>query len=394
MTTSYADLQGEVQGQMAEEMSPRVAKRFNIVSQCGKGAYGVVWKATDRRSRETVALKKCYGAFDNPTDAQRTYREVVYLLQMRGHDNIVDLRAVLKAENGRDLYLVFEHMETDLHAAIRAGILEDSHQRYVTYQAFRALAYMHSASLVHRDLKPANLLLDASCRMKLCDFGLARGAGEDGSTDLRGLEMTDYVATRWYRAPEILVGCQWYGKAVDLWALGCIVGEMINGKPLLTGGSTLNQIERILAVLGTPSEQDVASWQSPFAKSLLENAKVAAGPGGSQLSQSLPPNAPADAIDLINGLLRYDPTRRLPAYAINPSVECGLRHRYVDAFHMAAGQGVLLCESKAAVPIPDKPKKATAVYREALYAMAASKEPGTPDGSPTSSKGSFSPLMR
>ena len=164
--------------------------------------------------------------------------------------------------------------------------------------------------------------------------------------------LTDYVATRWYRAPEILLGSQEYSFGVDMWALGCILGEMINGKPLLTGGSTLNQIERILAVLGTPSEQDVASWQSPFAKSLLENAKVAAGPGGSQLSQSLPPIAPADAIDLIIGLLRYDPTRRLPAYAIDPSVECGLRHRYVDAFHMAAGQGVLLCESKAAVPIP------------------------------------------
>merc|ERR1711988_1642132 len=107
-------------------------------------------------------------------DAQRTFREVVFLQQMDQHENIVQLHNVLKADNDRDLYLVFEYMETDLHAVIRANILEEVHKQYLMYQSFKALMYMHSAQLVHRDMKPSNLLLNSECLMKVADFGLAR----------------------------------------------------------------------------------------------------------------------------------------------------------------------------------------------------------------------------
>ena len=201
MPSYTSELQREVAQEMAQEIDQRVVKRYEVEKCIGKGAYGVVWRALERRTREPIALKKCFDAFKNPTDAQRTYREVSYLLQLRGHDNIIGLSVVLKADNGQDLYLVFDLMQTDLHAAIRGGVLEEKHKQYVTHQTLRALAYLHSADVVHRDLKPANMLLDGSCRMKLCDFGLARSASETaaGAPDpYKHVEMTDYVATRWY----------------------------------------------------------------------------------------------------------------------------------------------------------------------------------------------------
>ena len=150
-----------------EEIDKPVLKRYEAGQKLGKGAYGIVWKAVDKKSKDTVALKKIFDAFQNATDAQRTYREVIFLLQMGQHENIVQLHDVMKAENDKDLYLVFEYMETDLHAVIRANILEDVHKQYIMYQSFKALKYMHSADLVHRDMKPANLLLNAECLMKV-----------------------------------------------------------------------------------------------------------------------------------------------------------------------------------------------------------------------------------
>ena len=134
----------------------RVSSKYEVGAKLGKGAYGIVWKATvlERGGEKAVpqkevALKKIFDAFQNSTDAQRTYREILYLKQMGEHENVVKLLNVLKAENDRDIYLVFEYLETDLHAAILANILEDVHKQYIMHQAFKALTYMHSAGLVH-----------------------------------------------------------------------------------------------------------------------------------------------------------------------------------------------------------------------------------------------------
>jgi len=123
-------------------------------------------------------------------------------------------------------------METDLHRVIRTQDLSDDHCQYFIYQTLRALKAMHSADVLHRDLKPSNLLLNANCDLKICDFGLARSAAavEDNS----GF-MTEYVATRWYRAPEIMLTFKEYTKAIDVWSVGCILAEMLNGKPLFPG---------------------------------------------------------------------------------------------------------------------------------------------------------------
>ena len=226
-----AERGSSVGGGMSEELDKHITRKYEVSHKLGKGAYGIVWKATEKKTSKVVALKKVFDAFQNSTDAQRTYREVVYLLQMN-HENIVDLIQVLKADNDKDIYLVFEYMETDLHATIRANILEEIHKQYIMYQGFNALKYMHSANIVHRDMKPANLLLNSECLMKVADFGLARTLSDIGSDQIaegsNKDSMTDYVATRWYRAPEILVGSLHYGYCADLWSLGCIFGEMVN----------------------------------------------------------------------------------------------------------------------------------------------------------------------
>ena len=125
---------------MSEEVDKHVLRRYDIQQKLGKGAYGIVWKAEDKKSKgDIVALKKIFDAFQNSTDAQRTFREILFLQQMQEHENIVQLQNVLRADNDRDIYLVFEYMETDLHATIRANILEEIHKQYIMYQSFKAL---------------------------------------------------------------------------------------------------------------------------------------------------------------------------------------------------------------------------------------------------------------
>mmetsp|Transcript_7702 Transcript_7702/g.34908 ORF Transcript_7702/g.34908 Transcript_7702/m.34908 type:complete len:219 (-) Transcript_7702:1890-2546(-) len=214
---------------MSEEIDKHVLRKYEIQQKLGKGAYGVVWKSVDKKTRDVVALKKIFDAFQNATDAQRTFREIMFLQEVNNHENIIRLLNVLKAENDRDIYLIFEYMETDLHAVIRANILEDIHKQFIMYQLFKALKYMHSAELLHRDVKPSNLLLNSECQMKIADFGLARSLTSITDDETSAPILTDYVATRWYRAPEILLGSTRYTFGVDTWSSGCILGELLGG---------------------------------------------------------------------------------------------------------------------------------------------------------------------
>jgi mitogen-activated protein kinase 15 len=139
---------------MSEEIDAHVLRKYEVGQRVGKGAYGIVWKARDLSTGKQVALKKIFDAFQNSTDSQRTFREVMFLQELNAHhhENIIRLLNVLKAENDKDLYLVFEYMEINLHAVIKANILEEVHKKYVLYQILRALKYMHSGDLLHRSV--------------------------------------------------------------------------------------------------------------------------------------------------------------------------------------------------------------------------------------------------
>jgi len=346
---------------MSEEIDKHVTRKYEIAQKLGKGAYGIVWKATDKKTKETVALKKIFDAFQNATDAQRTFREIVFLQQMDEHENIVKLQNVLRADNDRDIYLIFEYMETDLHAVIRANILEEIHKQYIMYQSFKALMYMHSAELVHRDMKPSNLLLNSECLMKVADFGLARSLQKQTQNVL-----TDYVATRWYRAPEILLGSTRYGKAVDMWSLGCIFGEMLGGKPVFPGTSTLNQLEKICEVVGSPSDQEIEAMDSPFAKTMLDSLQQPTD-GIGKGWKALYPGASDIALDLLTKLMQFDPNKRLLAAD-------GLRHEYCAQFHDAASEEC--AKASVNIDIDDNDKKSTSIYRDKLYATMLTDKKG------------------
>jgi len=162
------------------------------------------------------------------------------------------------------MYILYELMDTDLHQIIRSSQpLSDEHGQFFIYQLLRGLKYIHSANVLHRDLKPSNILLNANCDLRICDFGLARTSSEKEY-------MTEYVVTRWYRAPELLLSCAEYTAAIDIWSCGCIFAELLGRKPLFPGRDYVHQLNLITRVLGTPSDEDLAFVDSEKAKGYLK----------------------------------------------------------------------------------------------------------------------------
>ena len=338
---------------MVEEIDPRILRKYEIVQKLGKGAYGVVWKAIDRKQKQLVALKKVFDAFHNRSDAKRTFREVMYLKQI-DHENIIGLLHVYKAENNKDLYLVFEFMESDLHSVIRANVLEESHKKFIIYQILKGIKYLHSGDLVHRDLKPSNILMNVDCKAKIADFGLARSLlyqDQDNSEPI----YTEYVATRWYRAPELLLGATKYTKAIDMWSVGCILGEIVLGKAVFPGTSTLNQIERIMDLIGKPKIEDIESLGSELAENIINSINVSKKKSFNQFF----PNVNEDALDLLQKLFIFKPGSRL-------TVEEALKHRYLKEFSNPGKEPV--CESTINIQFQQDDREVEITdYRDALY---------------------------
>uniref|UniRef100_A0A1I8JIJ6 mitogen-activated protein kinase n=1 Tax=Macrostomum lignano TaxID=282301 RepID=A0A1I8JIJ6_9PLAT len=349
------------------EIEDHILKKYEIRKRLGKGAYGVVWKALDRRTGEVVALKKIFDAFRNQTDAQRTFREIAFLQEFTDHPNIVKLLNVIKAENDKDIYLVFEFMETDLHNVIKRGnILKEVHKQYIMYQMLKATMYIHSGNCVHRDQKPSNVLLDSDCFVKLCDFGLARSLSQTKRQLQRpdtDPALTEYVATRWYRAPEILLASRRYTTGVDMWSLGCILGEMLLGKPLFPGSSTLNQIERIVSAISPPTKEEIASIGSNYGASILE--KASSGRPARPLESILPAQVDPNAVDLLHKLLQFSPDRRITAAE-------ALRHPYVRRFHSPTEEITL--NRDVAPPVDDNSQLSVLEYRNRLYEMIQARQ--------------------
>lgn len=212
---------------------------YHALENIGTGAYGVVCSALNTKTNSKVAIKKIHNVLMNVTLAKRTLREITILKHFQ-HENIIGIKDMFMRPgyHGHDVYIVLDLMETDLHQIIHSNQpLTNQHIQYFTYQTLRGLKYIHSANIIHRDLKPSNLMVNADCLLKIGDFGMARN--QNDPNEANNQYMTQYVATRWYRAPELLFSMLDYSTAVDLWSTGCILAEMIMRRQLFPGLSLL-----------------------------------------------------------------------------------------------------------------------------------------------------------
>lgn len=307
-----------------------IDSKYQLIRPIGHGAYGVVISALDRETNQKVAIKKITRAFEDPVDAKRILREIK-LMKAFAHENVIQIIDIIPppitAEEFEDVYIVQDLMETDLHRIIYSKqALTIDHIQYFVYQLLRGLKYIHSANVLHRDLKPSNLLLRSNCDLKICDFGLSRGVEDE---QVGGL--TEYVVTRWYRAPEIMLACQEYTSAIDMWSVGCIFAELLARTPLFPGDDYIAQLRLICEKIGRPSEKDLDFVTSDRAKRFIA---------------SLPDNKPLpfsevftahrdeeDAFDLLRSMLEIHPQRRI-------ELEEALSHPFLESLHNSEDEPV------------------------------------------------------
>ncbi|KAL2109378.1 hypothetical protein VUR80DRAFT_2544 [Thermomyces stellatus] len=300
-----------------------VDERYTVTKELGQGAYGIVCAAANNQTGEGIAVKKVTNVFSKKILAKRALREIKLLQHFRGHRNITCLydMDIPRPENFNETYLYEELMECDLAAIIRSGQpLTDAHFQSFIYQILCGLKYIHSANVLHRDQKPGNLLVNADCELKICDFGLARGFSIDPEENAG--YMTEYVATRWYRAPEIMLSFQNYTKAIDVWSVGCILAELLGGRPFFKGRDYVDQLNQILHILGTPNEETLSRIGSSRAQEYVRNLPYMP----KKPFPTLFPNANPDALDLLDKMLAFDPASRI-------SVEEALEHPYLQIWH-------------------------------------------------------------
>ncbi|XP_068649768.1 cyclin-dependent kinase F-4-like [Aristolochia californica] len=269
--------------------------RYKVIKEVGDGTFGSVWRAMNKQTGEIVAIKKMKRKYYSWEECM-SLREVKSLRKM-SHPNIVKLKEVIREND--ILYFVFEYMECNLYQLIkdRGRLFSEAEVRNWCFQVFQALAYMHQRGYFHRDLKPENLLVTRDV-IKVADFGLAREVTSEPP-------YTEYVSTRWYRAPEVLLQASIYGSAVDMWAMGAIMSELFTLRPLFPGSNEADEIYKICSVIGSPDQN---SWAEGLQ---LANGIQYQFPQFASVHLSiLIPSASADAISLISSLCTWDPTKR------------------------------------------------------------------------------------
>ncbi|XP_039188269.1 mitogen-activated protein kinase 1 [Crotalus tigris] len=337
-----------------------VGPRYTNLSYIGEGAYGMVCSAYDNLNRVRVAIKKI-SPFEHQTYCQRTLREIKILLRFK-HENIIGINDIIRAptiDQMKDVYIVQDLMETDLYKLLKTQHLSNDHICYFLYQILRGLKYIHSANVLHRDLKPSNLLLNTTCDLKICDFGLARVADPDH--DHTGF-LTEYVATRWYRAPEIMLNSKGYTKSIDIWSVGCILAEMLSNRPIFPGKHYLDQLNHILGILGSPSQEDLNCIINAKARNYLLSLPYKNKVPWNRLF----PNADPKALDLLDKMLTFNPHKRI-------EVEEALAHPYLEQYYDPSDEPVAEAPFKFDMELDDLPKEK---LKELIFEETARFQPG------------------
>lgn len=295
-------------------VSPRAS--YEITKRLGEGSYGRVYSAC-RNNGETqevskVCVKVISNVYNDLVDAQRIAREI-WLHHEFNHENIIKMRDAFEIQESLDtavksLVLVYDLMDSDLYRIIRSKqVLAKEHIQYFSYQLIRALAYMHARGVVHRDIKPHNVLVNVNCDLKIADFGQVRQANTSTAQP-----MTEYVVMRWYRSIELCLGCKDYGTGVDIWAVGCIIGEMHTRSPLFAGKDYMDQIKIITSWLGAVLEEDQEAMGLP------DRARQFLSKKCSDQTKTLRDKF-VDAEDIyhvVSSMLMYNPAKRISAKAL------------------------------------------------------------------------------
>jgi len=262
--------------------------------------------------------------FEHALFAKRTLRELK-ILRLLHHENIIELKTIVKPKksNFDDIYAVFELMETDLGTIIKSKQeLSLDHIQFFLYQILRGMKYCHSAGILHRDLKPKNLLVNSNCDLKIWDFGLSRA-------DIPSLyetgAMTDYISTRWYRAPELLFGSEYYTAAVDMWSIGCIFAELLTRTSFLPGTDTENQLELIIEMIGVPERKTIEKFWGGDVPEFFSKTPPSTSEETKEFTKRFK-DVDETALDLLKQMLAFDPGERI-------SVENAIKHDFFHDLH-------------------------------------------------------------
>ena len=274
--------------------------KYEVLGVVGEGAYGIVYKCKNKETGKYVAIKKFKEVGDELV--KKTMKRELKMLQRLHHPNVVEFQDAFRRKG--NLFLVFEFVDKNLLELLQEhpNGLDPNLIRHLIYQLCKSIKYLHEQNIIHRDIKPENLLITDKMESKLCDFGFARLVSETNE------KLTDYVATRWYRAPELLLSQGNYGKEVDYWAIGCIMGELVDGNPLFPGENELDQIHCIQKVLGNLTDkQEEMFYNNPIfnGKNLLNVTKP------ETLEKRYMGKFSKKAISFMKGLLAVDPKKRL-----------------------------------------------------------------------------------
>ena len=291
--------------------------KYEVLGVVGEGAYGIVYKCKNKETGKYVAIKKFKEVGDELV--KKTMKRELKMLQRLHHPNVVEFQDAFRRKG--NLFLVFEFVDKNLLELLQEhpNGLDPNLIRHLIYQLCKSIKYLHDQNIIHRDIKPENLLITDKMESKLCDFGFARLVSETNE------KLTDYVATRWYRAPELLLSQGNYGKEVDYWAIGCIMGELVDGNPLFPGENELDQLHCIQKVLGNLTDkQEEMFYSNPIfnGKNLLNVSKP------ETLEKRYMGKFSKKAISFMKGLLALDPKKRLNGNTV-------FKHAYFEKLVLA-----------------------------------------------------------